>query len=108
MVAALDMIACDCASLDLSSSLLSQVSSSLWGVSCLPSSRDRTGQSGVPRLVKTRDPVLLVSDKVRPPTRQDRLKEQVGNKEVRERKREGNGSNPTLFLTFRFTNLSGF
>ena len=40
----------------------------------------------------TRDPVLLVSDKVRPPTRHDRLKgEKIRTKEVRERDKERGG-----------------
>jgi hypothetical protein len=40
----------------------------------------------------TRDPVLLVSDKVRPPTRYDRLKgEKIRTKEVRERDKERGG-----------------
>ena len=40
----------------------------------------------------TRDPVLLVSDKVRPPTRYDRLKgEKTRTKEVRERDKERGG-----------------
>ena len=44
----------------------------------------------------TRDPVLLVSDKVRPPTRYDRLKgEKIRTKEVRERDKEGR-MDPTL------------
>ena len=52
----------------------------------------------------TRDPVLLVSDKVRPPTRYDRLKgEKIRTKEVRERQREGRmDPTPSSFLTFRF------